>query len=592
MTTMWTRTEADPARPVAAVPDCPTPHPCPARALVLVFLAALAGSLWLYHGLWTDLQGAYLTYAGGDQNLNEWFFADAARNLLELNNPLYSERLNAPDGVNLMANASMLGLSIPLALWTWLLGPEFTYALVLTLGLALSCAAWFWVIRRWVVEHSGAAALAAALCGFGPPVISHGNAHVNFTFAVLVPLIVDRVLRVATGRRVRRDGVVLGLLVAYQIFVGEELLLLGAIGLAMFGITYAITDPRPARTMLEPVRRGLCVGAAVALPLVLGPLLWQFFGPGSYRQVAHGAAPNRPAYFVDFPSRAVAGGDGSANAAVGWTEQNAFFGRPLLCLAVLVAVGLWHLASARAATVTIAAAAVLSLGEQLPLPGTEHAIPGPWRLLAELPIFESMVEARLSMICVPAFAILLALAVERLATNRDRRLRWAGIAAIALALGPLLPTPYPVHTRPEVPAFVEAGAWRDFVRPGRTLVVAPLPGQPGWRTEPMHWAARADRGFALAGGYFAGPDSSGRYGIYGAVPRPSTLLLHEVERSGQPAVADGATRAQFLADLAFWRADAVVIDPSAAEDALRLTIDNLLGRPGQRVGGVLVWRIR
>ena len=40
--------------------------------------------------------------------------------------------------------------------------------------------------------------------------VSHANGHPNFVAQFLVPLIVDRVLRLAQGHRPVRDGVVLG----------------------------------------------------------------------------------------------------------------------------------------------------------------------------------------------------------------------------------------------------------------------------------------------------------------------------------------------------------------------------------------------
>ncbi|MFJ5798600.1 hypothetical protein ACIQC6_09935 [Streptomyces decoyicus] len=70
--------------------------------------------------------------------------------------------------------------------------------------------------------------------------ISHANAHPNFAVLFMMPLIIDRLLRLCgarghhggghdsggtPGRRTVRDGVVLGLLLTYQIFLGEEALL-------------------------------------------------------------------------------------------------------------------------------------------------------------------------------------------------------------------------------------------------------------------------------------------------------------------------------------------------------------------------------
>ena len=68
--------------------------------------------------------------------------------------------------------------------------------------------------------------------------VSHANGHPNFVAQFLVPVIVDRVLRLAEGRRPVRDGVVLGLLAAWQVLIGEEVLLLTAVGLVIGGLVY------------------------------------------------------------------------------------------------------------------------------------------------------------------------------------------------------------------------------------------------------------------------------------------------------------------------------------------------------------------
>ncbi len=489
-------------------------------------------------------------------------------------NPLQTAALNAPDGVNLMANTAMLGVAAPLALPTLALGPEFTYALVLTSGLALSCAAWFWLFRRWLVERSSAAAVAAGFCAFAPSVISHANAHANFTFLPLIPLIVDRVLMLATGGRVVRNGVLLGLFVAYHVFLGEEILLAAALGLAVFGISYVVFDAGPAPVRLPAVVRGAAVGAAVALPLVLWPLLWQFFGPGSYSKAINVVPNNTLRSFAELPSRSL-GGHGVARDPYGWTEQNTFFGWALIGLGLAIAVVLWKLTAVRAAALTILVAATFSMGASIPVPGTTRSIPGPWALFSRLPLFDSLVPSRLAMICVPGLAVLLALAVERVVDCPNQAVRNVGVGLVAASLVPLVPTPFPVSARPPVPSFITDGIWRSYIRPGHSLVVAPLPSIA--RAEAMHWSARAELGFDLVGGYFCGPHTSDWHTWWGAAIRPTAALLDRVQSSGRAVEVSAADRAAAQVDLNFWHADAMVIDPSSAQDALRKTIQDLLG---------------
>lgn len=80
------------------------------------------------------------------------------------------------------------------------------------------------MLRRWGAGPS-AAALGGAICGFSPALRIAAEDHYPLQFAVLLPLIVDSVLRLATGRgRPIRTGAWLGVLISAQVFISEEVL--------------------------------------------------------------------------------------------------------------------------------------------------------------------------------------------------------------------------------------------------------------------------------------------------------------------------------------------------------------------------------
>ncbi|MGW3008028.1 dolichyl-phosphate beta-glucosyltransferase [Streptomyces sp. NPDC001219] len=598
----------------------------PADRLVVLGYLLLSG--WLFKGLWTGLDRSYLADSGQDQNQWEWFFAVTAHHVFELHDPFFTTLQNHPLGVNLMANTAMLGLSVPLAPVTAVFGPAMTWALVLTGGLAATAAAWYWLLLKRFVRSRRAAALGGALCAFAPPMISHANAHPNFAVLFMMPLITDRLLRLceargedgggqegggqdgggrgdgggAARRRTVRDGVVLGLLLTYQVFLGEEALLLAAVGLLLFAVGYAAGRPRVVRTVWRPLARGLAVAAGVASLLLAYPLGRQFFGAQSYTGVLHGSTGNSPRALVEFAGRSLAGDPATADAlALNRTEQNAFFGWPLAVLTVVVVVWLWRRPRVRGLAAAASGALLLSLGRTIPVPGTDITLPGPWLLLHDLPLFESVIESRMAMAAVPALGILLALACDRWETQArpagstgrvaadDRALRAVGWAAVAAALLPIVPTPLSTADRPAVPAFLADGTWRAFVPEGRTLVPVPVP-EPG-RTEALHWQTTAGLGFPLPGGYFNGPYGPERTGIYGPVPRPTSALLKEVSRTGRVPDIGPAQRRAAREDLRFWRAGAVVLAPQPGDQALRLTVQRLMGAPGRWTGGVWVWQV-
>ncbi|MEY9993092.1 uncharacterized membrane protein YjjB (DUF3815 family) [Streptomyces sp. V4I8] len=69
----------------------------------------------------------------------------------------------------------------------------------MTLGLAATAAAWYQLIVKHVVRGRIAAFLGASLAAFAPPMVSHAHAHPNFVVLFMIPLIIDRALRLCAG---------------------------------------------------------------------------------------------------------------------------------------------------------------------------------------------------------------------------------------------------------------------------------------------------------------------------------------------------------------------------------------------------------
>ncbi|QIM20169.1 glycosyl transferase [Phycicoccus sp. HDW14] len=529
-----------------------------------------------------------------DQQAFEWYLGATAHNLSTFSNPLSSDLQNFPAGVNLMANAAVLGLGVPLTPLTLLAGPHVTFVLLELLGLALTATGWYWMTRRWLPVHPVAALLAGALAGFGPGMVSHANGHPNFVVQALVPVILDRLLRVLAGRRPVRDGVVLGLLTAWQVLIGEEVLLLTAIGVLVAAAVWLAHRRPPWR----PVLTGLGLGALVTLVLVAVPLWWQFRGPQSYASIWHPPAGNDLAQLWGRATRTV-GADPWASAAVSMnrTEENSFFGVPLLVAAAATVVLLWRSVLVRVLAAVVLVSCWLSLGEELTLHGTPLGIPGPWALLEHVPVVENVLPTRFTLVALPALALLLALgaeglrrAVERYVGTPGPGLALATVTAV-LVLLPVVPTPLVVDPRPVVPAFFTEGRWRDHVDEGGSVLAAPPPNVADARA--LEWQAAARWGFPVVAGYFVGPDGTEeRGGQYGATPTGLTTWLAEVAQAGTEVPVGPSERAGFVEDLRAGRVDAVVLPedrPAAA--ALRDSITSVFGAP-RRLGGVYLWDVR
>lgn len=561
-------------------------------AVALLFLVAAA---WLGHGLWPDPATRTLALNPDDQVLIEWFLAVDTR-LLAGEHGLVTDRLNAPDGVNLLANAASPGLGLLLAPVTLTLGAPVAFALLTIGNLAATATAWYLLFTRALGAGRTAAVAGGALCGFAPAMVSHSNSHWHMTAQWLVPAIVWSVVRLARGaaageqQRVVSSALWLAGLVVAQYFVGAEILYLTAVTMAALALGYAAARPDWARRALPGSAAGLAVAAGTAAILLAYPLWLQLAGPGS--------VPNGPfpadyfsadlASWGAFSPLTVAGGPGAARLATGPAEYNTFLGWPLLLVAAGCAIWLRRHPLVPAVTGAGLLMALLSLGPELVVDRVRTGIALPYAALADLPVIDGALPQRYAVALVPLVAILLVLALDRAGRQPPGPARWIAPVAAGLALLPLLPTPLPATERPPVPEFISGGHWRECLEPGGVLVPVPLPTPAD--PAPMRWAAAADARFGLPQGFFIGPYAAGGRASLGIAPRPTSQLLAGVAGTGQVPTIGSAQREAADRDLAYWRAGCVVLDPQQRHQGpLRTTLERLLG-PGERIAGSWVWR--
>jgi hypothetical protein len=565
------------------------------RTDLLVAALSLGLAFWVAGGLWLDPNHRAVRVNAGDQALFEWYLAYGAHALIHLENPFFTHLLNVPDGVNLAVNTASTVYAFAFAPVTLWLGAPVTFLVILTLNLAATAYAWYWLLSRHLVASRAAAVAGGLFCGFAPGMVSHANAHLNWTAQWIVPLVVWRVLRL----RRWRDGVVLGVLVVVMFSIAAEGLFFTALALAVFLACWCAYHRRQAAEALPGFLRGLAVSALVAGLLLAYPLWLHFFGPQRY----HGTGFNPRVHSEDLlafgavPQRSLAGRAGlDTGLAPNPTEEGSFFGLPLLALTVACVVLLRRRPLVRALAITAAVFAVLSLGPRLRVGGHLTDIPLPYALLVKLPVFDAALPARLALVAVPIVGLLLAFALEL--WRRDGHSRW-WLAVFVVALLPLVPLPVLTVDRDPVPRFFAQGIWREYVPKGGVIVPVPppsdlLPDGQRWQTHAL--AARQGE-FAVPAGFFLGPGGPDGRGRIGPVPRPTASLLVKVAQTGKVPAITEADRQQALVDLRYWRADLVVLGDQVSgakwtvhRDALLRATTALLG-PGDHVAGVTLWRV-
>jgi len=160
-----------------AAPVAPVPRWRRYRGDALVLLGYLLAAGYVTSGWWRHPGRVDPVENGADPAFFEWAFGHAVRIFTAGENPLSTPGLNAPLGVNLMANTGMLGVSVPLVPVTVLAGPAVSLVLAVTLGLAGTAGSWYLVLRRYLPGSRAAAVAGGAFCGFAPGMVNHANAH-------------------------------------------------------------------------------------------------------------------------------------------------------------------------------------------------------------------------------------------------------------------------------------------------------------------------------------------------------------------------------------------------------------------------------
>jgi hypothetical protein len=572
--------------------------------VTLILACYLLAAIAVTWRLWADPASRTVAGNPNDADLFAWFLRYNASAVAHGRLPaLVTAAMNAPQGINVMWNTSLLLPGVLLTPVTLLLGPQTALTVLMTLGFAGSAATLFLVLRRWEVS-TGAAVLAGAVYGFSPALLQASVGHYNLQFAVLPPLIIHFGLKLCLRSQTPlRDGVWLGVLATAQLFTGEELLLLTGIAGVLIVAVLALGRPRATLARCATAAAGLGVAAAVLLVLS-GYALWvQFFGP----LTQHGSS-----FLPDFYKNDLAGfvtpsqflllhTSASAAAAAryqgGTPEYLAYLGAPLIVVLLVAAVACWRQPAVRATAVATAVLVLLSLGAHPLIDGTVH--PGvtlPWRWLGSVPVLGTALPDRLSIVADGTAAALLAFALDRAKARAGTvragpvRAGTARNAAALLTAGavivclPIVPLPLPPAQAPRLPAGWSAAFAALHLPAGARVLVVPVPT--ATLTAALRWQADTGESDSLIGGYFVGPAWNGQAYVEGNGVAATAQYLDALW-SGTAGVA-APSPAQVQADLSRWR-PAAVVAVTSPDSTLGRYLQRLFG-PAPRYGKVLAWR--
>ncbi|MDG4822030.1 hypothetical protein O7635_09210 [Asanoa sp. WMMD1127] len=524
-----------------------------------------------------------------DQAFFEWMLGHGALVATGQTAPFFSEQMNVPLGINLMANTSVLGISLPLAPVTLLLGPHVAFNVFLTGALILTAVSWYLLLSRYLLHNRLAAWIGAGFCAFAPGMISQANGHPNLVAQFLVPVLIWRTLELRRGPWLR-NGVLLGLVVVWQAFINLEILFMTAVGLVLFVVVAGALRWRSALGCWRPFVGGGLVAVGVAAAALWYPIGLLLFGPQSYSGLPYevrGYGADLGAYVALSRESLLGSMESARGLAQNAAEENSFFGWPLVVLVLLVVIALRRSAAVLGLFVVGVLFAYLSLGPVVRLHGSPTGLPSLWSSLHDVPVLSSAVPTRWALAVTPVVGLLLAYGVAAASRVSSAPFRAFAAVFVAVALVPIAPTALPATKLSNTPSFVSSGTWADFASGGRSIVFVPMPTS--GVNDPIRWSAMTMTRMPLAGGYFLAPVGPDRIASFTSEFRPTNYYLRYVSRTGRIPPVSPETRTNALADLSYWNAGAVVI-PKRRDSSLWIkTMTALYGVPPQQVGDVWLW---
>lgn len=520
-----------------------------------------------------------------DGILYAWYLAWLRHCVVHLHNPFFTTAINAPTGVNVMWNTSLLALGLAALPLVMALGPVRATAVLFVAAPAASATTAYVVLSRLTGSRTGAT-IGGLLFGFAPFFVGHFG-HLNLIFAPLLALLLWYAYRLLFAEQAapRRDGLALGIVLGVQVLVSEELaafaILAGTVAVAVL----AVTQRAGRRPHWRMAGRGLLLAAVTALAVCAVPIAYQLFGPQALRHgLRTGLGHADLATFVR-PSVLQAQAtpaDIAANLRIPGTngaENTAYLGWPLLILVVGVA-GWYALHGQRFARwwlATTLIVAVFSMGSPIGFDG--HPVwHGPWTVAHHLPLLGGAQPVRLSLITTLAVAGFLAWFVARF-----RGLRQAiAAAACVLVLLPLWPRqPYHADSLPSTPRFFTTRAV-DTIPRRSTLLLLPIPSFP--RVQAMVWQIRAGMRFDIVGGYSVF-NVNGHASYFPAIPAAlRSLAIGDVSFASRPTV---------MAALHESHINDVVITGAVSNPARVATVaEQVTGCRARHVADVIVCAVR
>jgi hypothetical protein len=571
-------------RDIRASPRRSRRAPGPALQGLLALLIYAAVFAWLAMPLIRDVRLPVIARALPDSNFYIWAFRWLPYAMSHGLNPLYTNQILAPGGVDLAWTTPVVPVAF--AMWpvTAAFGPIASYNLALLMVPPVTGWAAFIAARR-LTGRFWASLAAGSVYGFSPYMMRWDNhGELNLIAITLFPLLVYLVLLWRDGS-LGRTGFVLWTtaVLTLQFYICTEFFADVTVMLAVTLLAGYAVAGRAGRPAVARVAVLTAVAYAGTL-LLASPYLFYALQryPGQLSRLGPSYSLHLVRLILPPPSgclwlRSLL----AYSSNLGMPSADAYVGIPLLLLLVLLAAFTWKSNVTRLLVLVFVIVIAIAAGPNLVVTGSP-VLALPWSGVWGLPIARSAEPDRFITFGILILALALALWLAAPAASRlERAARW-GIGVLALvtiiAGMPAFPLQVPAWVahrsatskRPAeaLPRFFTRGLYRQYLKPGEIVLVASYRGNAG-----MLFQAYSGFYFRIAGGYI-------NESLSGTYPPP-------VE-----ALADPATRATIRQFQEFARDShlgAVLVEQLWAEPWM--SVFGRMGMHGTSVGGVTVYQL-
>lgn len=548
----------------------------------IALAAYIAAAAYIYHRAVLHMGSVCACQASADPSQFVWALEWYPHALLHSLNPFYTHAMFAPGGMVVNAGTTIPLAAIIVSPVTWLLGPIFSYNVLLLAGPAIS--AWTCYLLCKYLSRSFYAALAGGFVyGFSVYELNQNLGHTHVTLVMLPPLAALLTIRYVRGQISSRWFVAaMAAVIGAQLLTSSEVLFTMTLaGSVVLATAWLVGSPQQRGRVVLSVGL-LAVAFALVVVVCAWVIYWSIRAP-AYSKGSFSAYPtDLLEYLIPPPSVLLGATDfapvsatftGMFGPPVDWSENGAYLGLPLIIVLGVYCARSWGQRQTKILAIGTAVVGLLALGTHLIIAG-QKTIWLPGSLVQHLPGFTELLPLRLALFTSLGAAVGLAMWV---ATPSTRRVQWLKWAVAVLAVVFVIPniSMFGRTTEWINPPFFQTNEYKKYLR--RNAVILPIPF--AYEGTSTLWQADTHMYFSMASGYFGYPPMS--YTKYRAV--------NELLGPTPPPATAAKDLRRFIAAK---HIDDVILQPDTTAAAAWMPVLADLSLKKSSLGGVVVYRVR